>query len=457
MPIRDRVQKVVEQAQGYLKRTSPRKSFLVLSGIVVTLLIGISIGLGLANRVDTTSPTAQDSMTVQPVAQTAIDSIQAVVTETTSTERPSVLFHLFVAWSILTIITLLVWAMYRTPTDTGLRNVFSRWDPEDAGKAVLGVVLGNGYFFMIWPELYKKFYETGSPFWGVNLALATSIMFLASVPHQKEKTGVLIRKLFVYPGLVILLLRIFGATLDPSEWDDTTNRTRTASATMLSTPARFERAPYLELTAGGNTVLPEVQALFPTDTVMWNICAAESNCSQFYSDGSVVTNENDDGTTDYGAFQINSIHRALADSLGFDIMTTEGNVQMAQILKDRKVEAGRDPYEDWNASRTVWEDWQRPGGTLHVATPGNSTIGTFVVIAPTNGEWSPWVETPKGFGIDYETQDEFQPYVVQERSGREHAVATNTTRIVTQSSRLRFRSAVMDSVPLLVKRYSLPR
>lgn len=60
--------------------------------------------------------------------------------------------------------------------------------------------------------------------------------------------------------------------------------------------------------------------------------------------GKVLTN----GTGDYGLFQINKSHFKEAESMGYDIMTPEGNTAYAIYLYNQ---LGTSP---WNASKKCW-------------------------------------------------------------------------------------------------------
>lgn len=71
--------------------------------------------------------------------------------------------------------------------------------------------------------------------------------------------------------------------------------------------------------------------------------------SQFNKYGAVVLNANTNKTVDLGKFQINSIHEAEAQKLGFDLFTEEGNVGYAKYLYENKGTG------DWASSQNCWK------------------------------------------------------------------------------------------------------
>lgn len=70
--------------------------------------------------------------------------------------------------------------------------------------------------------------------------------------------------------------------------------------------------------------------------------------NQFGKDGQTVIHINNNGTYDIGKYQINSIHRAKATSLGFDLFTAEGNRKFAEWMWNN---AGTG---DWDSSSKCW-------------------------------------------------------------------------------------------------------
>lgn len=98
-----------------------------------------------------------------------------------------------------------------------------------------------------------------------------------------------------------------------------------------------------------NTIVVEA----PTEAIvapsipllLWEIAKCESGQRQYLSNGEVIKNYNTNGTTDYGMFQINSIHLEEAKSLGFDVMTLNGNIGYALHLYEEN------GTKDWGASK----------------------------------------------------------------------------------------------------------
>ncbi len=85
---------------------------------------------------------------------------------------------------------------------------------------------------------------------------------------------------------------------------------------------------------------------FKDTPVMIDIARCESEFHQFDKTGSVLKNPTSSAK---GVFQImESLHKAPAARLGFDILTLEGNVAYAKYLYENE---GTRP---WNASAKCW-------------------------------------------------------------------------------------------------------
>lgn len=57
---------------------------------------------------------------------------------------------------------------------------------------------------------------------------------------------------------------------------------------------------------------------------------------------------NDNGTKDYGLFQINQVHEQEAKKMGIDIHTDKGNIVYGVWLMKQN------GIKDWNASKSCW-------------------------------------------------------------------------------------------------------
>jgi len=85
-----------------------------------------------------------------------------------------------------------------------------------------------------------------------------------------------------------------------------------------------------------------VRAAFPDDPVMHAVAKCESGYRQFNVDGSVLRGGAGKGYV--GVFQIGeSLHAAYAASLGYDIMTVEGNIAYAKHLYGQR---GSAPWKE---------------------------------------------------------------------------------------------------------------
>lgn len=75
---------------------------------------------------------------------------------------------------------------------------------------------------------------------------------------------------------------------------------------------------------------------------LYRACTCESNGGkdgpkQFETDGSIVFHNNDDGSTDWGACQINSVHEKEAAAMGIDFkQSIAGNYQMALAIYEEQ-------------------------------------------------------------------------------------------------------------------------
>ncbi len=98
-----------------------------------------------------------------------------------------------------------------------------------------------------------------------------------------------------------------------------------------------------------NTVVVEAKA-----PIMDRIADCESGdgkpgtAHQFNADGSVVKHKNTDGSTDYGKYQINSVHLAEAMQMEFNVFKEEGNTGYAKWLYANRGTG------DWSSSQKCW-------------------------------------------------------------------------------------------------------
>ncbi len=69
---------------------------------------------------------------------------------------------------------------------------------------------------------------------------------------------------------------------------------------------------------------------FPDEPIMLAIAQCESGIRQYNGSGEVIRSH----TADSGLFQINDVWLTKAQELGYDINTVEGNIAMAQHIKE---------------------------------------------------------------------------------------------------------------------------
>lgn len=114
-----------------------------------------------------------------------------------------------------------------------------------------------------------------------------------------------------------------------------------AEATVQMQPATMPAA---------QTVEDYVREYFKDVPVMIEIARCESRFRQFDKNGKVLKNEA--GSSAVGMFQImSSIHKPVAEKLGLDIHTIQGNAAYARYLYDKQ---GTKPWEADPASKGCW-------------------------------------------------------------------------------------------------------
>ena len=102
--------------------------------------------------------------------------------------------------------------------------------------------------------------------------------------------------------------------------------------------------PLVEVVWDEEQIKEKIDEVFPDAPVMREIARCES---QFVADAENTT-LNKDGSTDGGVFQLNSIHDAELERLGFDKWEPEDNIAFARILYERN------GLRDWRGSRHCW-------------------------------------------------------------------------------------------------------
>ncbi len=125
--------------------------------------------------------------------------------------------------------------------------------------------------------------------------------------------------------------------------------------TILSFCTACSTVPNTDTTAGVDVqVRQTVESSFSDAPIMIKVAACESGLRQYARDGSVLRGIQH--PPDSGVFQINkSAHRAMAQKLGLDLDTTQGNVAYARHLYDTE---GTAP---WKSSRPCWSKYQTAG------------------------------------------------------------------------------------------------
>jgi hypothetical protein len=108
------------------------------------------------------------------------------------------------------------------------------------------------------------------------------------------------------------------------------------------------------LTYSTSTVTASTSVVEAPAPIMDRIADCESgngtlgSANQKGKNGQLAINVNTNGTVDVGKYQINSIHFKEAASLGYDLMTEEGNTAYAKWLYANKGTG------DWASSARCW-------------------------------------------------------------------------------------------------------
>lgn len=279
------------------------------------------------------------------------------------------------------------------------------WDEHK--KAVLGTLVGLVFFnlFLAYVEPFtgwsKGLRETGANFFWINAAIFFAVLMTATVGGS---TGSKLSRLAW--GLTAIALITFT-------WNYFSVGSKMKSVASGVSDFFSTKDANAQGTGGKETSIParnrpewfgperdRVLAYYVDIPILANIAAAESqfhhwnkevNRGTFVLDSTntckgVTTNQNTNGTTDIGVMQINSSHRAWADSLGYDLCTLEGNMAFARVLYQKE---GTTP---WNASKERWSDNSQSNAN---SSPGSSASGMKVSYTRTgtDGPWSEWIYT----------------------------------------------------------------
>ncbi len=121
------------------------------------------------------------------------------------------------------------------------------------------------------------------------------------------------------------------------------------SLALSGTPAQSQQLAYSTMPVA-QTVEEYVRDYFADIPVMIEIADCESQFRQYGKNGSVL--KNSAGSSAIGMFQIMaSIHEPVADKLGLDLNTMQGNAAYARYLYEK---SGTKPWEADLKSKNCW-------------------------------------------------------------------------------------------------------
>ena len=116
---------------------------------------------------------------------------------------------------------------------------------------------------------------------------------------------------------------------------------------VLATITAFFSFPQISVSETSSADQPAIEAQAPVPEILQKIGECESRTGHYDSDGNVVIGKQN--KYDTGKYQINTLYwTELAEKLGIDLFTEEGNEAMALVLYERY---GTDP---WNSSKKCW-------------------------------------------------------------------------------------------------------
>lgn len=240
---------------------------------------------------------------------------------------------------------LVVWAVvnYTTCQDNWRARFRNCPPPAWAFAVFLGVTTFHWLFWAIGPGAWNAWLSSQT-FWPMNVAIVLAAFF-ASQHGAATRYASFALWILLLVAIGIGAYEKYGYFFQPK-----------APATSSSLPR------------------------LPAEVALPIIAECESKGRQFNSDGSIVTNNNTDGTIDRGKWQINSRHDERVKRLGIDILTEEGNEKFARILYAENY------LRDWEASRHCWEPKLMALGHVPglspsspTSTPIPTTDTTFVV------------------------------------------------------------------------------
>ncbi len=344
---------------------------------------------------------------------------------------------------------LVIWFVYKMARGSATGPALFRSRYEDGMKAVLGYVFLNIAFGLVWPELYLRAMGETLAFIGVNLIMVAIVAMMANSPRQAEKTLSFMKGVGGF-ALVLLVLRIFGAPLDPWNWDWSDDEESPAPTEFTSAGNAVARLPRPAWEHFNGPEKERVMRAFPADTVMWAIAGCESRFRQFRADGEVLRGEIT--PSDVGLYQINEeIHKDLLTSLAeedpvlYDITTADGNIAVAKVL------LRQGGYQPWSASAWCWRDGYAfpPGSVIPTRSniagvAGESSDGEVVVVAPA-GRWSEPITVPMGWRARWQKLDSL-PYAIRYGGGRVRVVNVGERIRISESlEAISFMSVLPDT------------
>ena len=153
-------------------------------------------------------------------------------------------------------------------------------------------------------------------------------------------TWIGIKEMVRNPGKVALAILVLGQSF--------------AAFTISAQPHLLSiQSAWADLTSTDETkYVREVVIETPTEesvVILEKIAKCESGGKQFYPNGTLVKRINNDGSIDFGKYQINDKrHEHIAAKLGMNIYTEEGNEAYAKYLFNQQ---GSEP---WFPSKPCW-------------------------------------------------------------------------------------------------------
>lgn len=299
----------------------------------ISLLLAILVGYWASTVL--TSGTQKKEVTV--TASSTLTTPPGPIKSTKGMTKVELIFRT-VLYLALLIVGVLIWEKY---------NLGAYWKAYWMNNPFIQTIVYAGMVNFV---IYKFFPD----FWWDNLCSWSAVLFYSMIALSLTAGGK-IGKIIAALLLLTFIIHLIGWNLEDKIEE---LRAKWGANRGDQTASVLRRAPY---TPTGTTKYPKGESWPDKDVAektlagQWDLLAAcyqESGLKQFNPDGSVVTNTNNNGTTDVGICQINSVHDEELKRLKLDKTKLRDNLVFALILYNKE---GLRPWATPPGSKLVFE------------------------------------------------------------------------------------------------------